>query len=135
MLCCETSHTPAQLCIAGRQLIYCGDVYGTTSDQAMFLCENFASSCNAFAILAVQQGSTTQPTQLLRRAISTLRAHGVVSDPRRKLILAISFNNLGTHYRRMGRLRASLGCFQKALKYEETLGEVEHQRAAVQYEM
>jgi len=93
----------------------------------MFLCENFASSCNAFAILAVQQGSTTQPTQLLRRAISTLRAHGSVSDPRRRLILAISFNNLGTHYRRMGRLRASLGCFQKALQYESKLaGEVEH---------
>lgn len=109
-----------------RQLFYCVDVYGKASDQAMYLCENFASNCNAFAILAVQQGSAVQPTQLLRRAISTLKAHGVASDPRRKLILAISYNNLGTHYRRLGRLRASLGCFKKALKYEEKLEEVEH---------
>ena len=38
---------------------------------------------------------------------------GMPSDPRRQMILAITFNNLGTHYRRVGRLRASLGCFQE----------------------
>jgi len=109
-----------------RQLLYCAEVYGHSSDQAMHLCEQFASNCNAFAILAVQQGSTNQPTKLLRRAISSLRAHGTPTSSRRLLILAITFNNLGTHYRRIGRLRPSLGCLRQALKFEAKLGEPEH---------
>jgi len=98
------------------QILYCSDVYGHDSDQTWALCERFAATSNALAVAAVQQGSHNQPTKLLRRALAVLRRCSTEqTDSRKLLVQAVTLNNLGTHYRRTDRLRASLSCIEKAV--------------------
>jgi len=104
------------------QILYCTDVYGGTSPQTWKLCERFCATSNALAVAAVQQGSYNQPTKLLRRALSVLRrCSGRSTDPRQLLVRAVTLNNLGTHYRRTDRLRASLTCLNKAVALNPVL--------------
>lgn len=109
------------------QLLYCADIYGQKSEQVWQLCERFVATSNALAVAAVQQGSCSQPTKLLRRALAVLRRCITRSDPTKLSVEAIVLNNLGTHYRRNNRLRASESCIEKALRIAPYLEELSHQ--------
>jgi len=97
------------------QMLYSADIYGQQSPQTWELCERFAATSNALAVAAVQQSSYSQPTKLLRRALAVLRRCSGRTDPKQLLVTAVTLNNLGTHYRRTNRLRASLSCISKAV--------------------
>eukprot|EP00658_Telonema_sp_P-2_P004811 TRINITY_DN11797_c0_g1_i2.p1 TRINITY_DN11797_c0_g1~~TRINITY_DN11797_c0_g1_i2.p1 ORF type:complete len:279 (+),score=58.83 TRINITY_DN11797_c0_g1_i2:252-1088(+) len=103
------------------QILYCTDVYGEHSPHTWKLCERFAATSNALAVAAVQQGSTDQPTQLLRRALALLRRCGGRTRSDQLLVSVVTLNNLGTHYRRIGKLKASYSCLVKAVGFNHSI--------------